>query len=239
MGSDDSRGPPESALVRRICLTCVSVLPVTGAAISVMTAGGHRGVVSATDEIAESLEDAQFTVGEGPGVDAFATGRAVLVADLESPERGTAGSWPAFRETAGGLGVRAVSAFPLHLGAVSLGTLTTYHLEPGALSGAHLTRAVRLSDAAVVAVLDMIVGSSPDGSRTPSTEEPDSDFYRVEIYQAAGMLTVQLGVAIEVAMMRLRSHAFATGRPIREVARNIVRRKLRLETDTDGTADER
>lgn len=237
MGSDDSRGPPESALVRRIGLMCVSALPVTGAAISVMTVAGHRGVVSATDEVAESLEDAQFTVGEGPGVDAFATGRAVLVADLESPDRETPGSWPAFRETAGSLGVRAVFAFPLHLGAVSLGTLTTYHLAPGALSGPHLARAVRLSDAAVVAVLDMIVGSGPDGSRSPSAEEPDADFYRVEIYQAAGILTVQLGVAIEVAMMRLRSHAFASGRPIRDVARDIVRHKLRLETDTDGTAD--
>lgn len=239
MGSDGSRGPPETALVRRICLSCVSTLPVTGAAVSVMTAAGHRGVVVATDEIAESLEDSQFTVGEGPGVEAFATGRAVLVSDLEKPDGDRPASWPAFRETAARFGVRALSAFPLRLGAAALGTLATYHLEPGALDGPHLARAVRLSDAAAVAVLDMIVGSGPDGSEPRPVDEPDDGFYRVEIYQAAGMLTVQLGVTIEIAMLRLRSHAFAAGRPIGAVARDIVRRKLRLETDTDGTAGER
>ena len=230
---------PAVALVRRICQTCARSLPVTGAAISVMTAGGHRGVVSATDETAALLEDAQFTVGEGPSVDAFATGRAVLVPDLEASGTPNAGGWPAFRDSARRLGVRAVFAFPLHLGAASLGALTTYHVEPGPLDGPHLARAVRLSDAAAVAVLDMIVGSRPDGdgSQPPAVGDVDARFYRVEIYQAAGMLTVQLGVAIEVAMMRLRSHAFAAGVPIGDVARDIVRHKLRLEADTDGTAD--
>ena len=238
MGTDYGRGPPETALVRRICQTCVSTLPVTGAAVSVMTAAGHRGVVSATDEIAESLEDVQFTVGEGPGVVAFATGRAVLVADLEAPDRDGARSWPAFRETANRLGVRAVSAFPLHLGAASLGTLSTYRTEPGSLDGAHLASAVRLSDTAALAVLDMIVGSGAEGGHPGAEENSDAEFYRVEIYQAAGILTVQLGVAIEVAMMRLRSHAFAVGRSTGDVARDVVRHKLRLEADTDGTADE-
>jgi hypothetical protein len=201
-----------------------------------MTAAGHRGVVSATDEIAESLEDVQFTVGEGPGVVAFATGRAVLVSDLEAPNRDGAGSWPAFRETASRLGVRAVSAFPLHLGAASLGTLSTYRLEKGALDGAHLVRAVRLSDTAAVAVLDIIVGPGAEGSQPRAVENSDAEFYRAEIYQAAGMLTVQLGVAIEAAMVRLRSHAFAAGRSTGDVARDVVRHELRLDADTDGTA---
>lgn len=239
MDSDQNRASPNAALVRRICLTCASSLPIAGAAVSVMTVAGHRGVVSATDEIAQSLDDAQFTLGEGPGVDAFTTGRAVLVSDLDAPDGDGAGSWPVFRETAARLGVRMVSAFPLRLGAASLGTLSTYHLVPGALDGLDLARALRLADAAAVAVLDMIIGSDRDASAPRAVENADGEFYRVEIYQAAGMLTVQLGVTIEVAMMRLRSHAFAAERPIRDVARDIVRRKLRLETDTDRTADER
>jgi GAF domain len=247
MVSDASRGPPAAALVRQICQTCARSLPVSGAAISVMTAGGHRGVVSATDKAAASLEDVQFTVGEGPGIDAFATGRAVLVRDLEASDVPDAGAWPAYRDSARKLGVRAVFAFPLQLGAASLGALTAYHVEPGALDGPHLARAVRWSDAAAVAVLDMIVGSGPDGDGSRPSAIGDADayagtgtdaeFYRVEIYQAAGMLTVQLGVSIEVALMRLRSHAFAAGLAIGDVARDIVRHKLRLEADTDGTAE--
>jgi hypothetical protein len=199
-----------------------------------MTDSGHRGVVFATDGGAGPLEDVQFTVSEGPGVDAFESGRAVLVSDLGSGVQSSAGRWPAFREVAHRLGVRAVFAFPLQLGAASLGALTLYHLRPGALGGPDLARAVRLSDAAAFAVLDLIVGAAAEGTEQSDEEtlgDADAEFYRSEIYQAAGMLKVQLGVSIEVAMVRLRSHAFATGRPTGDVAGDIVRRTLRLEAD--------
>jgi hypothetical protein len=230
-----------AALVARICRLVVESLPVSEAAVSVMTAGGHRGVVFATDETARLLEDVQFTAGEGPGCDAFESGRAVLVADLEA----AAPAWSAFRDVAGDLGVRAVFAFPLHLGAAGLGTLTACHGEPGALSGEHLVRAVQLSDAAAVAVLDMIVGADAFGATAaaPDGSDPDgadlaAEFYRAEIYQAAGMVMEQLGVSIEVATVRLRTHAYAAGRPIGDIARDIVARRLRLEADRDRPVDQ-
>jgi hypothetical protein len=223
---------PGVALVRRICESCVQSLHVTGAAISVMTAGGHRGVLFATDDIARSLEDVTFTLGEGPGTAAFETGRAVLVPDLDDPGGQLTGKWPAFAGRAGELGVRAVFAFPVQLGAASLGALTAYRLKPGILDGDDLATAVRLADQAAVAVLDIIVGVGDHGSSDPS-DPTAAEFYRSEVYQAAGMITVQLGVTIEVAMMRLRSHAFVTDRSIADVARDIVRRVLRLEADNE------
>ncbi len=227
---------PSSSPVGRICQTCVRSLPVTGAAVSVMTAGGHRGVVFATDEIARPLEDVQFTVSDGPGVEAFKSGRAVLVPELNGATAQSVRAWPAFRDTARELGVRAVFAFPLHLGAASLGALTLYHLDGGALDGADLAAAVRLSDAAAFAVLDLIVGTTADCTDPAAADmsgEVDAEFYRSEIYQAAGMVMVQLGVSIEVAMVRLRSHAYATGRPTGDVARDVVLRRLRLEADNE------
>lgn len=229
--------PPDQArsaasLVGRICEACVRSVPVTGVAVSVMTSGGHRGVVSATDDVARSLEDLQFTVGQGPGCDAFATGHAVLVADLGTSSH----DWTAYREAALELSVRAVFAFPLRLGAVSLGSLTAYRTERGALAGEDLVRAVQLSDAATVAVLDLIVGvasGGADGSASGDIADVAAEFHRPELYQAAGMVMEQLGVNIEVATIRLRGHAFAAGRPIGDVARDVVRRKLRLEADND------
>jgi hypothetical protein len=226
---------PAGSLLARICLSCVRTLPVTGAAASVMTAGGHRGVVFATDETAGPLEDVQFTVGEGPGVDAFENGRAVLVDDLDGDDSTLADTWPMFTATATDLGVRAVFAFPLRLGAASLGALTLYHVRPGALVGDDLARAVHLADAAAVALLDFMVGVGAPGEQPAdaAANGDDREFFRSEIYQAAGMVTVQLGVSIEVAMIRIRSHAFASGRPTGDIARDIVRRKLRLEADND------
>jgi ANTAR domain len=229
------RGGGPGSLVGRICAACVTSLPITGAAVSLMTADGHRGVVFATDDIARRLEDIQFTTGDGPGVDAFALGSAMLVPDLDGSPSPRTSAWPVFRETAEGLGVRAVFAFPLRLGAASLGVLTTYHVDPGALEGPSLATAARLCDAASLALLDLIVGITEDADLSDSALSlaSDAEYYRLEIYQAAGMVMEQLGVSIEVAMVRLRSHAFVTGRPTGEVAREIVRRRLRLEADNE------
>jgi hypothetical protein len=235
---EDGQRPPSGAsdaLIRQICVTCVESLPISGAAVSVMTAGGHRGVVAATDDRARQLEDIQFTVGEGPGPNAFATGFAVLVPDLGGPSMPPIYAWPAFAELSGQLGVRAVFAFPLHLGAASLGALTLYRATPGVLDGPDLARALRLSDAAAFALLDLMVVSTADNGDEPrndSSRADDAEFFRSEIYQAAGMVMVQLGVTIEEAMVRLRSHAYVTGRVTGDVARDIVNRKLRLEADS-------
>ena len=80
-------------------------------------------------------------------------------------------------------------------------------------------------------MLDLIVGAAAGPSDAEPSADAGAEYYRSEIYQAAGMVMVQLGVSIEVAMVRLRSHAFVTGRSTGEVARQIVSRRLRLEAD--------
>jgi hypothetical protein len=54
------------------------------------------------------------------------------------------------------------------------------------------------------------------------------------------MITVQLGVNAEIAFARLRAHAFAHNRRLRDVARDVVARRLRFEPDGgDDYADDR
>jgi hypothetical protein len=52
---------------------------------------------------------------------------------------------------------------------------------------------------------------------------------RAEVSQATGMLVAQLEVEPAEALLRLRAHAYATGRAASEVARDILERRLRLE----------
>jgi ANTAR domain-containing protein len=68
--------------------------------------------------------------------------------------------------------------------------------------------------------------------------DPDSDAWaelntlsRAEVSQATGMLVAQLEVAPAVALLRLRAHAYATGRSATDVARDILDRRLHLEAD--------
>src|SRR3954452_22364954 len=67
------------------------VLGVAGAGI-VMLSGRSSGTLSASDPAAQVLEDLQYSLREGPCVDAFRTGDDVSEDDVEANmER-----WPAF-----------------------------------------------------------------------------------------------------------------------------------------------
>ena len=69
----------------------------------VLATDGHQQAAVAVSDGAGPVEDLQFTLGEGPGVDAHAEGRAVLVGDLA----GRVTRWAHFVPAAWALGVRA------------------------------------------------------------------------------------------------------------------------------------
>lgn len=56
----------------------------------------------------------------------------------------------------------------------------------------------------------------------------------VEVHQATGMLTAQLGVSATDAMARLRAHAATTHRPLIDVSRDIIARRVRLPMSTES-----
>lgn len=69
----------------------------------------HHGSLGSSNEVSDLVEELQFTLGEGPCVDAYDTGRPVSEPDLADP---TALRWAAFSAPALDAGVRAVFAFP-------------------------------------------------------------------------------------------------------------------------------
>ena len=64
-------GADDRALARTICRACVDGLDVDGASISVLTATDARETLSATDDTAVLLEELQFTLNEGPCLEAL------------------------------------------------------------------------------------------------------------------------------------------------------------------------
>ena len=219
-----------------MCEAAVHTLPITGASLTLTTAVGHRTLLAASDGVSARLDELHFTLGEGPAVDAVSRGHPVLAGDLADP--GTAGRWPAFSGAAIEAGVRAVFALPLQIGAVCLGVLVAYRFEPGRLSADDLAQALRLADSAADALLDLAVPASglaqPDGNGDGNGNGAHNDNHRTysfgaEVHQASGMLMVQLGVSIEIALARLRAYAFAQGRPVTEIAREVVAGTLLLE----------
>jgi ANTAR domain-containing protein/GAF domain-containing protein len=156
-------------------------------------------------------------------LDAFATGRLVLVSDLTD---GHAARWPSYASAVLERGIRAVFAFPIQVGGCRLGVMDVFRQRTGALTPGQVSRAVTFAEIALVMVLDgqerAPAGAAPQGfDRAPG--------FRAEIAQAQGMIMVQLGVTITEALVRLRAYSYAEGRPVDEVARDVVARRLRFD----------
>lgn len=228
-------------LLLGICRAAVRRMPVDGAAVAAITSEGHQGSLCATDQVAAALEESQFDLGEGPAIDAFGQRRPVFVPDLmgvgQPGDIRPAERWPAFVPAALELQVRAVFAFPMLLGAAELGALLLYARDPGDLDARARAVALGLADTAAVAALDQLHGldgAGLDGAGLDGAglDGRHDDFFRSEVYQAAGMTMVQLGITVEAALARIRAHAYTNQVPVSEIARAIVRRELRLPRDT-------
>jgi hypothetical protein len=87
-----------------------------------------------------------------------------------------------------------------------------YRSEPGGLSQEQLSTTFSTVDAMSRSMLDW--------ERVPP-EEPD-EAYPLTVHQAAGFVMVQLDTTIEEALVRLRAAAYRDGRPVSELALDIV-----------------
>ncbi|MGW0810634.1 ANTAR domain-containing protein [Nonomuraea sp. NPDC002799] len=186
----------------------------------------------ATDEVARQVAELQFSLGEGPGVEAWTYGGASLAPDLSSAA--TAERWPWFAPASVQAGARAVFAFPLQAGAIRLGTLDLYRSTGGPLTPEQLADALTFAAAALGVMLHTAhPQTSPALDVQPFAVMEES---RAEVYQATGMITVQLGVSLAEAFLRLRAYAFTHGVGVAEIARLVVARTLRFDLD-DPAAD--
>ena len=99
-----------------------------GASVSVTTATHYRETLYVTDETIAVVESLQFTLGEGPCVEAFVHRRPVLIADLAAD---AATAWPIFAVEISAHPVGAIFAFPLQTGAITIGAMDLYRHQPG------------------------------------------------------------------------------------------------------------
>ncbi|MFI5688361.1 ANTAR domain-containing protein [Streptomyces sp. NPDC051636] len=222
-----------------VCTAAVAALPVGGAGLSAMSRTAVSHPLCSTDDISEQLEELQLTLGEGPCVDAFARGSAVLTPDLLTIE--LQDHWTVFADAALEAGARAVFSLPLQMGAISPGVLDLYANIPTVLDTEELADALAFADLATLLLLGTRIDETgaPTDVPVPDRSFQDLGAYRAEIDQASGILTVQLGVGMEEAFVRLRAYAYMRGRRLADVAADVVARRLRFSPDAEpDQADE-
>lgn len=205
---------------------CAQILRVDGIAVSATTDSGLSELLWYTAGASARLEDLQFTLGQGPGIEVAASVAPVLVPDLSSL---SADRWPALAPEAEALGVGAVFCFPLSLGSACLGTMTLQRGTPGPIADTTMTDVLLVANALVALLLN-------GGPQQTSFADADdtSDFYRAAVHQASGMVSVQAGISLAQALLRLRAHAYRHGRSVVEVAEDVVARRLSFQNDENG-----
>lgn len=213
----------------RLCLACVDLLAVDGAAISMVYDGYSHGTFGASSAASRRLDEYQFTFGEGPCLDAAAAGETVMAPDLDAPSEQR---WPGFAGAVLAEGVRAVFAMPIMITSTCVGALDLFRERPGPLTPDHLAGGMLAAELATMPLLDLIASTRDDEQQAvDGGQDHLADLDRIEVYQATGMLIAQLDVDAAEALVRLRGHAIATGQTASEVAWAIVERRLDLERD--------
>ena len=219
-----ARDGDSTASLAALCRAAAGRLAVDGASVAAVSGPAVRETLSATDELSARLEELLLTTGEGPGAEDFRFGSPVLIPDLEP----VTGRWPGFAPAAVAAGARALFAFPLQAGAIRVGVLSLYRSQPGPLTPQQLADALVFAEIALQLILDSSAGIVGAAGYRPLDGLSDG---RAEVYQATGMMSVQLGVSLEDAFVRLRAHAFAAGLPLGDIAGDVVSRKLRFDPD--------
>ncbi|RYC03592.1 ANTAR domain-containing protein [Nocardioides zhouii] len=222
-----------------LCVTCVGLFDVDGAAVSLVLGGASSGTFGSSSESSRRMDEYQFTFGEGPCLDAVTSGTSVLAPDLDAPQEQR---WPVLRGALLEDGIRGVFAVPIMITSVCVGALDLFRSRPGPLDGVALAGALLAAELASMPLLDLMNEARDLADRedapvcsTDHLEDPPVEADRVEVYQATGMLISALGVDADEALVRLRAHAMATDQTASQVARSIIDRRLMLDRDDRGT----
>jgi len=216
-----ARGERDPA--RTLCSASAAIIGVAGAGVVLMSRHQSLGSVCVSDERTAAVEDVQYSLGEGPCVDAFRSHQPILVPDLAGldPSR-----WSGFRAGALEAGVHAAFGFPLLVGSTCIGALDLYHDQTGALTEEQVSDAEAVAYVSAQSVLAW-QAIAEEGSLAWQLQQVP--LHRAAVHQASGMVSVQASVSVDDALALLRAYAFAEGRPVGDVAADIVAGRVRIE----------
>ena len=208
----------------------MDLFDVDAAAISLVFDGANAGTLGSSGASARAYDELQFTLGEGPCLDSVTRRTPVVIIDLADPGDLR---WPAYGPAMLAYDIRSVVAMPVVVAGEHVGALDLFRFTPGRMDGSQFAGAAVAAELAGIPLLDLM-----DGDLKAAAADPASDAWaelnslsRAEVSQATGMLVAQLGIEPTEALVRLRGHAYATGKTATEVARDILDRRLKLEDD--------
>ncbi|ABS01714.1 GAF and ANTAR domain-containing protein [Kineococcus radiotolerans] len=199
---------------------CVELLDVDASGLMLSDERGRLQLVAGTSRATRDLELFELEVDEGPCVETFATGKAILNVEVAAAgER-----WPRFCRAAAEAGVRHTSALPMRLRGRVIGALNLFSPTPISATGLALGQAM-----ADVATIGLINERSLREKTVLSEQLQGALQSRIVIEQAKGVLAARAGTGVAEAFTRMRDHARRSGTSLTAVATAVVTGALRLD----------
>ncbi len=201
-------------LLTMLSSRCVDLLDASATGILLADIHGTLQIVAASNEKANLLELFQIQNEEGPCLDAFRSGKAVVNADLRAHS-----PWPQFAPMAVKAGLPSVHAFPMRLRHTVVGTLNLFMTEPRTLSDADVAVAQALAHAATIALLQ---NRASNDAHQLTAQLQGALNSRITIEQAKGVIAERAGIDMDEAFARLRSFARSHNQKLTDMARAVV-----------------
>ena len=201
---------------------CVELLDVTAAGLMLVSPQGDLRVVASSSEAMRVVELYELQTLEGPCLDAYGSGIAVVNQDLtEASER-----WPRFAPVALQAGFRSVSAVPMRLRRSSIGALNLFRSDEAPIERIDLLSAQALADVATIAILQHRAASEAQVLNEQLQHALNS---RIVIEQAKGMVGERAGLDMEQALALLRTHARSHNARLTDIAHAVIDGQLPVE----------
>jgi GAF domain-containing protein len=199
---------------------CVELLGVAAVGILIADPAGHLQPVAASSEQARLLELFQLQSEEGPCLECYATGEAIVIQDLAKDP----GQWPAFADGALAAGFTGLVALPMRLRAQRIGAMNLFTTGTAANSGPAVdirawTVGQALADVATIGILGQRAAREQELLAQQLQSALNS---RVIIEQAKGMLAERGQLPVDRAFAVMRDYARRSNRKLISVAQAII-----------------
>ena len=177
---------------------------------------GRLEYMAGSDENVRLVELFQLQHDEGPCMEAYRTGRAVINVDLDA----AAGRWPRFAPRATAAGFRSVHAFPLRLREQVIGALNLFgSTRGGDFTDGDVPVVQALADVAAIGLLQERVIRRGEVLTEQLQGALNS---RIVIEQAKGAVAQARGVDMDEAFALIRGYARRHNRRLTDVVRTVV-----------------
>lgn len=202
-----------------LTVRCVEVLDATEAGVLLAVPGTPLRSVASSNEAARLLDLFELQAQEGPCLDCYRTGDAIVNHVLTDDDQ----PWPRFAAEAQSLGFDTVHALPLRLrgeviGAMNVFTAGEQHLDPSTVAIGQA-----LADVATIGLLHQ--RSVREAVRLTEQLQVALNS-RVVIEQAKGMVAEREGVDMQEAFEVLRRYSQRSNQRLSLVAQRLLDRAL-------------